>query len=70
MCIACEQDALWYAYLRRKGLINENGEPVEDVPIPGFAVQPFAVEQVSAPQEKDAPTAAAKSDFSRDDPNS
>lgn len=71
MCIACEQDALWYAYLRRKGLITEDGQLVEHLPIPGFAVQPFAVEQVTPPDQAEAPETdhAPNSDFSCDDPN-
>jgi hypothetical protein len=47
MCIACEQDAMWFAYLRRKGLITPDGylvepppslsDPVETVPAPARA---------------------------------
>ena len=32
MCIACEQDAMWFAYLKRKGLITEDGYLVEPPP--------------------------------------
>jgi hypothetical protein len=32
MCLACEQDAMWLAYLRRKGLITEDGYLVEEPP--------------------------------------
>ena len=46
MCIACEQDAMWFAYLERKGLITPDGylmeqppsvfagEPLEPAPLP------------------------------------
>jgi hypothetical protein len=32
MCIACEQDGMWLAYLRRKGLITPDGYLVEEPP--------------------------------------
>lgn len=32
MCLACEQDALWFAYLQRRGLITTDGVPVERTP--------------------------------------
>jgi len=46
MCLACEQDAMWFAYLRRSGLIDENGEPVE--PVPSVA---YPIEALSAPEQ-------------------
>ena len=47
MCLACEQDAMWFAYLRRRGLIDENGEPVE--PVPSIA---YPIEALSGSQNK------------------
>ena len=32
MCLACEQDAMWFAYLQRKGLITPDGYLVEQPP--------------------------------------
>jgi len=32
MCLACEQEAMWYAYLRRRGLITPDGQFVEEPP--------------------------------------
>jgi hypothetical protein len=32
MCLACEQDGLWLAYLRRRGLITPDGFLVEEPP--------------------------------------
>jgi len=29
MCLACEQEAMWYAYLQRRGLITPDGRFVE-----------------------------------------
>jgi hypothetical protein len=46
MCLACEQDAMWFAYLRRRGLIDENGEPVE--PVPSIA---YPIEALSSPEQ-------------------
>jgi hypothetical protein len=48
MCLACEQDAMWFAYLQRKGLITPDGYLVEQPPSV-FAAEP--VESVPAPQE-------------------
>jgi len=39
MCLACEQDAMWFAYLRRRGLIDENGEPLEPVPSVAYPIE-------------------------------
>jgi hypothetical protein len=66
MCLACEQDAMWFAYLRRKGLISEDGYLVEEPP---SLFSP--VETAPAPEEnKDDPAGkpADKSSFSCDDP--
>ena len=32
MCLACEQDAMWFAYLQRKGLITPDGYLIEQPP--------------------------------------
>jgi hypothetical protein len=32
MCLACEQDSLWIAYLQRRGLITPDGYLVEPPP--------------------------------------
>ena len=53
MCIACEQDAMWFAYLRRKGLITPDGYPVEEPP---SLLDP--VETAPAPQQKTDETPA------------
>jgi hypothetical protein len=67
MCLACEQDAMWFAYLRRRGLIDENGEPIEPVPSVAFPIEALA----STPQEdseQSPPEAAEKSMLPFDDP--
>jgi hypothetical protein len=66
MCIACEQDALWFAYLQRRGLITPDGRFVEEPP---FLADPG--EQLPAQEEKKEESAsepADKSKFSCDDP--
>jgi hypothetical protein len=33
MCLACEQQGMWLAYLKRRGLITEDGYLVEEPPL-------------------------------------
>ena len=66
MCLACEQQGMWLAYLQRKGLITPDGFLVEEPPLP-FATDPLdPVRQEK--QEESASSAADKSTFSCDDP--
>jgi len=68
MCIACEQDAMWFAYLQRKGLITPDGYLVEQPPSL-FAADP--VEPSAFPEEmkQEAPSSpTAKNKLSSDDP--
>jgi len=67
MCIACEQDAMWFAYLQRKGLITPDGYLVEQPPSV-FAAE--AVEPAAVPEEAKAdspPEPAEKEKLARDD---
>lgn len=70
MCIACEQDAMWFAYLQRKGLITPDGYLVEEPPFLGDAVEATPPQQ-GATKEKGAGVAEAaaadKNKFSCDD---
>jgi hypothetical protein len=74
MCLACEQDAMWFAYLRRKGLITEDGYLVEEPPFLAGPVDETAVQSVPADGavEQKKPDGEAKpdrkTDFSCDDP--
>ena len=66
MCIACEQDALWFAYLQKRGLISPEGYLVEPPP---FVAEP--IESAPAREEKkqdSAPAPEEQSEFSWDDP--
>ncbi len=66
MCIACEQDAMWFAYLRRKGLITPDGFLVEEPPSLADAVDQPPVQDEKKAENAGKP--AEKSSFSSDDP--
>jgi hypothetical protein len=66
MCLACEQDAMWFAYLRRKGLITPDGYLVEEPP---SLFEPVETPPASeAKKDQTATEPADKSSFSCDDP--
>jgi hypothetical protein len=68
MCIACEQDAMWFAYLQRKGLITPDGYLVEQPPSL-FAAEPIEPAPASEEVKQETPSETAKEDkFSCDDP--
>jgi len=74
MCLACEQDAMWFAYLRRRGLITPDGQFVEEPPSLFVAepAEPFAPVERAAQQAESRdpglPKAADEKKFSDDDP--
>ena len=73
MCLACEQDSIWLAYLESKGLLKADDPAAIEALFSAFPVQPLPVQQ-----EWDAPTPEAPADsaakpnadnpFSCDDP--
>jgi hypothetical protein len=72
MCLACEQDAIWLAYLDSQGLLKPDDPAAVDALFAAFPVQTVPVQA-----EWDAPTpeadlacakSAAKNAFSCDDP--
>jgi hypothetical protein len=67
MCLACEQDGLWLAYLQRRGLITPDGFLVEEPPFLAGPVEPTSVAQET--QEESASVPTNKSKFSCDDPS-
>jgi hypothetical protein len=68
MCIACEQDAMWFAYLQRKGLITPDGYLVEQASS-AFAAELLKSTSVAAEvKEETPPKTAEESKFSSDDP--
>jgi len=52
MCLACEQDAMWFAYLRRRGLITADGQPTEPVPFLADAFETLATQEEKEAQAK------------------
>jgi hypothetical protein len=66
MCLACEQQGLWFAYLQRRGLITPDGYLVEQPPFLADAAEP----QPAQPADKDeAPASVADTNkVSGDDP--
>jgi hypothetical protein len=54
MCLACEQDAIWLAYLDSQGLLKEDDPAAVEQLFAAFPVQPLP-----AKREWDAPTPEA-----------
>jgi hypothetical protein len=67
MCLACEQEAMWFAYLRRKGLITPDGYLVEQPPSLLDPVETSPTPQAQ-PEKNVSERADEKSGFSCDDP--
>ena len=61
MCIACEQNFMWLAYLESRGLVEADGRAA----VPGRLADPE--KPLSAPAEQEA-EAAEETKFSCDDP--
>jgi hypothetical protein len=68
MCIACEQDALWFAYLQRRGLITPEGYLVEQPPFLADPIESTPAPTLEGQQADGAAAPADKSEFSCDDP--
>ena len=67
MCLACEQEAMWLAYLRRKGLITPDGYLVEQPPSLLDPVETSPTPD-ARPEKNVSELADKKSGFSCDDP--
>ncbi|HEX3939267.1 MAG TPA: hypothetical protein VHX43_17320 [Xanthobacteraceae bacterium] len=83
MCMACEQDAIWFAYLESQGLLKPDDPAAVDALFSAFPVQPLpvraewdaptpeapaAANAKSAAKASSKPKPAAKNSFSCDDP--
>ena len=68
MCLACEQDAIWLAYLESKGLLNPDDPAAVEALFSAFPVQPLPVQQAENEPADKAPAKAAPNPFSCDDP--
>jgi hypothetical protein len=73
MCLACEQDSIWLAYLESKGLLKADDPAAIEALFSAFPVQPLPVQAEwdaptpEAPSEA-KPKPAADNPFSCDDP--
>ena len=67
MCLACEQEAMWFAYLRRRGLIDENGMPTEPVPFVADAFDTLATEEEKETKAAQDTTVSADTTAAGDD---
>lgn len=45
MCLACEQDAIWLAYLESQGLLKPDDSAALDALFGAFPVQPLPMQQ-------------------------
>jgi len=73
MCLACEQDSIWLAYLESRGLLRPDDPAAVDALFGAFPVQPLPVQGEEAgrqaPQAQTSRDAKAeKNPFSCDDP--
>jgi hypothetical protein len=73
MCLACEQDAIWLAYLDSQGLLKPDDPEAVEALFSAFPVQPLPVQaDWDAPTPEapatPAPKPPAKNPFSCDDP--
>jgi hypothetical protein len=67
MCLACEQDAIWFAYLESRGLLKADDPAAAEAFFADFPVQPLPP-QAEAEQSASDSTKDAGSQFSCDDP--
>lgn len=72
MCLACEQDAIWFAYLESRGLLKPDDPAAMEALFSAFPVQPLPMQEEGAQQANTpAPANSADQDknpFSCDDP--
>lgn len=70
MCLACEQDAIWLAYLESRGLLQADDPAAVDALFGAFPVQPLPVQAEAEVQQRAASTdlKTQSNPFSCDDP--
>ena len=75
MCLACEQDAMWIAYLESQGLLKDDDPAAVEALFGAFPVQPLPFQAGEAEQQKSSLAEAASKNtdgannpFSCDDP--
>jgi hypothetical protein len=67
MCLACEQDEIWLAYLESRGLLKPDDPAAVEALFSAFPVQPLA-ERQEQPEQPEQPAKAERNPFSCDDP--
>jgi hypothetical protein len=68
MCLACEQDAIWMAYLDSRGLLQPDNPAAAEALFAAFPEQPLPMQPDQEGQRERAPAPAEKNPFSCDDP--
>jgi len=68
MCWACEQDAIWLAYLESQGLLESDDPAAVTALFEAFPVQPVPVQAETARAKDKASPAVERNPFSCDDP--
>lgn len=67
MCLACEQDAIWLAYLESQGLLKPDDPAAVEALFGAFPVRPLPMQQQRS-EQGDAPAPVAANPFCCDDP--
>ncbi len=52
MCLACEQDAIWLAYLESRGLLRPDDPAAVDALFSAFPVRPLPVQGGAGTQQQ------------------
>ena len=69
MCLACEQDAIWFAYLESQGLLKPDDPAAVDALFGAFPVQPLPMQAANPPPGSASDqNKSAANPFSCDDP--
>jgi len=73
MCLACEQDAIWLAYLESQGLLQPDDPAAVEALFAGFPVQPLPLRPQAGGKVQDGAastgsSAAGQNPFICDDP--
>jgi hypothetical protein len=68
MCLACEEDSIWLAYLESRGLLQPDNPEAAQALFAAFPVQPLPTQPEQSELRDSAPAKAEKNPFSCDDP--
>jgi hypothetical protein len=69
MCLACEDDSIWIAYLESRGLLKADDPESVEAFFASFPVQPLPVQPQQDEPSGKAPEKSPDNPFSCDDPN-